>query len=70
MGSWLRNPHTTQERRATGKRMVLHIDGYAVHIRARRNASNLPTNYDDMIRSDMGHKTWKRHRDTQYHQRD
>lgn len=61
-----RRPRTTQERRENGKRNVLYFDDYEVKIRASRNMSNLVEAWDDIGRSDMSHRTWKRYRKTQY----
>lgn len=67
MGTCLRNPRTTQERRANGKRSThIDVDGYKVKTRARRSQCNLPCTYCDIIRKDLDHRTWKRHRRTQY----
>ena len=66
MGAFLRNPHTTQERRMNGRRDLLCIDGYEVRLRAKRNQTNLPNTYDDPMRDDWRHRSWKRHRKTQY----
>lgn len=35
-------------------------------IRAKRSANNLPTSYDDCHRSDVGGRSWKRYRKTQW----
>lgn len=67
MGAFLRFPKTTQERRANGRRLFLYIDDYKIKIRAKRNFSNLPNCYDDIHRCDVADRTWKRHRDSQYH---
>ena len=57
----LRRPRTTQERRAYLR------DESSVRLRARRSAKNLPNAWDDIVRSDIfDHKSWKRHRRTQY----
>lgn len=53
---WIRNPKTTQERRAAGKRNKV--------ARAKRNMANLPNSYDDFW---VGHqRCWKKHRKTKY----
>lgn len=52
----LRNPRTTQEKRA-------NQGGWR---RAKRKPKNLPNAWDDILRSDMNHRTWKRHRRTQW----
>lgn len=54
-----RRPKTQQERRAAGEGGDL--------VRARRNAANLPTNYDDIFRNED--RSWKKHRRTQYRSR-
>lgn len=66
MGWYYRAPKTTQERRLVGRRDLLHIDEYVVRIRPSRNWTNLPNTYDDISRSDIGDRSWKRHRLTQY----
>jgi len=63
---WLRHPRTTQERRANGKRNFIIWDEYKVPIRASRNMSNLVEAWDDIGRQDLSHRSWKRHRKTQY----
>jgi hypothetical protein len=60
MGLYLREPRTTQERRLTGRRDLLDCDGYRVRIRAKRNATNLPDAYDDIVRGDLRSRKWKR----------
>ena len=60
----LRRPRTTQERRA-----YFHdeIAEYDVRVRGRRKPRMLPNAWDDLVRSDiLNHKTWKRHRRTQW----
>ena len=42
---------------------------YGVRARARRCGHNLPEPWDDIGRSDWGHRSWKRHRKTQYRTR-
>lgn len=65
--SWLRHPRTTQERRYNGKRGICYDDGeYVVKIRCKRSQPMLPSLWDDIIRQDGCHRTWKRHRNTQY----
>lgn len=56
MGKWLRNMRTTQERRA-------NQDGFC---RAKRRANVLVNAWDDVVRQDMDHRSWKRHRKHQY----
>lgn len=63
---WLRHPHTTQERRANGKRAFIFHDEYKVLIRPKRNLVNLVDCRDDLVRQDFKHRSWKRHRKTQY----
>ena len=63
---WLRNPRTTQERRVNGKRSQITVDGYEVKIRAKRSQASLPCAWEDLLRSDDHHFTWKRHRKKQY----
>ena len=59
----LRRPRTTQERRA-----YFHdeIAEYGVRIRGRRSAHALPNAWDDICRSDIFTKNWKKQRRTQY----
>ena len=61
-----RRPRTTQERRVNGKRHFLEIDGYKIKIRPRRNQANLVEAWDDLMHSYWGHRSWKRHRKTQW----
>jgi len=63
-GSILRNPRTTQERRAS----YLTEDEiyYGVNIRGRRKSHSLPNAWDDYVRSDFNCKNWKKHRRTQW----
>lgn len=61
-----RAPRTTQERRANGRRDILRIDGYEIRLRGKRSMPILPDTYDDLMRSDWHHHSWKRHRLTQY----
>lgn len=63
-----RNPKTTQERRANGRRDFLVIDGYVIRLRPCRNMANLVNSYDD-IRRDW-YKSWKYYRSKQYRQRE
>lgn len=62
-----RHPRTLQERRET---KALHKDedlaDLKIKIRVRRE--KLPTSWDDIPRGDYSHRTWKRHRKTQYKQ--
>lgn len=55
-----KRPRTRQE---TAINHLHAIEGI-VKVRAKR--LNLPDSYDDENRSDLGHKTWKRHRAAQY----
>ena len=64
--SFHRRPRTTQERRANGKRHFLKVDDYKVKIRPRRNQANLVEAWDDLMHSYWGHRSWKRHRKTQW----
>lgn len=61
-----RRPRTTQERRANGKRHFLEIDDHKIKIRPRRNQANLVEAWDDLMHSYWGHRSWKRHRKTQW----
>lgn len=63
-GGGFRCPRTTQEIRETEfTRYDEDIAEYRVKVRGRR--FNLPTLYDDIMRSNYS-KNWKRHRRTQY----
>lgn len=53
MGTWLRSPRTTQERRINGKRSQIAVDGYEVKIRAKRSQASLPEAWDDIPRKDL-----------------
>ena len=66
---YFRRPRTTQERRTTQCRD--HIFGHGwlrIKVRSKRNAKNLPNSYDDLSFSYWGHRSWKRHRHTQWKQ--
>lgn len=55
---------TTQERRANqGGQWLKEFGDYKIKIRR----TNLPNSWDDIMRTDWRHRTWKRHRLTQYH---
>lgn len=59
--SALRYPRTTQERRISGSRSACYDDGkYVIRCRAKRNKSNLPNAWDDLIRGDIDCKSWKK----------
>ncbi len=65
-----RKIHTTQERRANQdgqwiKVTTLWIGEIWIKIRPKR--VKLPNSYDDIMRTDWKHRSWKRHRKTQYH---
>ena len=62
----LRNIRTTQERRANQDGQWVGNDfGMKIKIRGRR--LKLPNAWDDIPRRDWNHRSWKRHRLTQYH---
>ena len=61
-----RKPKTTQERKANGKRGFLIWDEYRVKLRGRRSSHTLVDAWDDLMRSDINHHSWERHRRTQY----
>ena len=42
---------------------------YGVRARAARTTGNLPEPWDDILRSDYGNRSWKKHRKTQYRRR-
>ncbi len=52
----LKRPKTTNELR--------NFD--AAFTRAKRNAANLVNSYDDIMREDDTHRSWKKHRKTQW----
>jgi hypothetical protein len=60
---YLKQPRTTQERRA-----YFHdeISEYDIQIRGSRSPRGLPDPWDDYIRADVGIKNWKNYRRTQY----
>lgn len=63
-GSILRRPATQSERRQA---FACVEDEVPVPcIRSRRQARRLPTAWDDTLRSDASHYSWKRHRNTQW----
>lgn len=53
---FLRHPRTTSEKRA-------NQDGWC---RGKRSTASLPDVYDDICPATDGHRSWKRHRRTQY----
>lgn len=57
----LRYPKTQQ-----GRRLSQVLDDNEPNIRAKRNLKNLPTAWDDAVRTDHGDRNWKRYRRTQY----
>jgi hypothetical protein len=72
VGKLLRNPRTTQEIKANAL-LECEIGEVATEygsttIKGRcRGIGVVPTNWDDIRRSDLAHRTWKRHRRFQYH---
>ena len=56
--SYMRRPKTTQERRWS--------EAYRKYTRPKRNRRNLVSAWDDIIRSDIYDRNWKRYRKTQY----
>lgn len=60
-----RHPRTLQERRET---KALHNDEDLedLNIKIRTRREKLPTSWDDIPRGDYDHRSWKRHRKTQY----
>ena len=65
-GRWFRRPKTMQSRRQAG--LVLNEEDERP-VRARRNAANLPTSWDDWRISSLEDRNWKRFRKTQYKQK-
>lgn len=61
MSNYLRHPKTRNEMRANCD----DCDGI-IKIRPRRKPLALPNLWDDVPRGDWGHRSWKRHRKTQY----
>lgn len=67
MGTWLRHPKTTQERRQWHEcEELLREYGSSIHIRRCRSFAWLPEAWDDIPRQDVDDRSWKRHRDHQY----
>lgn len=61
-GHWFRRPRTTAAKRAAERFLV---EGHADHGIA--SMRRLPTQWDDIHRTDVRVRSWKRHRDTQHH---
>ena len=64
--SWMRNPKTTQERRANDVRQFMDVDGVKVKIRAVRLGRHLPSSWDDILIPMPRHKSWKKLRGTKW----
>lgn len=66
--SYFRNVGTFRERRENDFCNDYDEDAkfYGVRARAARTTGNLPEPWDDIGRSDWGHRSWKRHRKTQW----
>lgn len=66
--SWFRSIKTYVDRRENDFCNEYDEDArfYGVRARAARTSGNLPEPWDDLGRSDWGHRTWKRHRKTQW----
>jgi hypothetical protein len=62
-GHFFRHPHTTQERRWAG---AWNDDEVPVKVRSCRSARNLPSSWDDGLRTCWGDKCWKRYRKHQW----
>lgn len=62
---FLRNPRTLNERAQTAT-MLHDLDLSCVKIRSRRRPGNLPTDWDDICKSNAGDRCWKRYRLTQW----
>ena len=60
-----RNIRTTQERRANQGGQWIEDQGFLIFAKIRR--THLPNAWDDIIRRDYKERSWKRHRNTQYH---
>ena len=58
-----KRPATSQEKRAAS---ALEKERGPVKVRAKRKSKNLPSEYDDVYRSDVSSKSWKKHRKHQY----
>lgn len=69
-GRYLKKPRTTQERRRYFHDEI--TEEAVIHIRGRRKPRILPNHWDDRLRSDAtgNHRSWKRHRRTQYKTKD
>lgn len=59
---YFRHPGTHNLRRSA----AFFAEEGEVAPRAKRNAAGIPTAWDDYGRSDIGNRSWKRHRDTQW----
>ena len=57
---------TTQERRQAGRRGFIEIDEHRIKVRPKRNEVRLANFWMDIPRNDWRHRSWKRHRKTQY----
>ncbi len=66
--SYFRNVGTFRERRENDFCNDYDEDAkfYGVRARSARTTGNLPEPWDDISRSDWGHRSWKRHRKTQW----
>ena len=62
--NWLRNPHTTQERRANQDCKI--EEEKMVHIRGRRAPHLLPDAWDDIVNKSLRNRNWKKIRKNQY----
>ena len=58
---WLRHIRTTQELR---KCAATEAEG--VRVRSKRKKRSIPNYFWDMLNWSMRHRSWKRHRKTQY----
>ena len=65
--NWMRKPQTANERRAAADP---DLEEYGVQVRASRAPTHLPTDWDDMPRSEARMRgrpiSWKNNRGTQY----
>jgi len=61
-GHLFRRPTTQRSRRNS----VCFKDDNEPPVRAKQNTANLPTNYDDIHRSNLYNKSWKSFRKTQW----
>lgn len=62
-GHYLRHPKTLQNNRL---REAISRDERDAEFRVKGKVKLLPNLWDDVVRTDIGHRSWKRHRTTQW----